>query len=126
MEAKNETIVIFQVKKKCMKNLKKNRKKWVCDAVHFTLKKNPKLLLSAEDMKVYVTLKHVNKNSLIFVEQELMEDVSTLTGGGGYQRKTPDTVIEGVMRENDLVFETDALQEIKKKAGDFLSNYPSY
>ena len=46
----------------------------------------------------------------ILLEQELMEDVSTLTGGGGYQRKTPDTVIEGVMRDNDLVFEIDALQ----------------
>ena len=48
----------------------------------------------------------------ILREQELMEDVSSLTGGGEYQRKTPDTVIEGVMRDNDVVFEIDALQEI--------------
>ena len=48
----------------------------------------------------------------ILREQELMEDVSTLPERAEYKRKTPDTVIECFMKDNDFDFEIDALQEI--------------
>ena len=47
----------------------------------------------------------------ILKEQELLEDVSTLTGSMENRRGTPDTVIEAAMKSIDFHYEIDALQE---------------